>query len=306
MAGLTFSCIAHRPIDIPTSVCYNFLAVLQISRGGAAAARVAHNHEVAGSSPAPATISTLTSKQRSFLFQSRVQYLCSKVIKGITTVGILQKNQNGFSAVEGLLILVVLGIIGFTGWYVWQAKDKTDKALTVSNSDTPKFKHKSVSTPSKEEAKPDETTNWLLYKSSGGEYQIRLADGWELMRHVESTSLTSYKALEYKAGVKATVTEHSSGRGGPFPLIIMVSKQPTEIRGGLQGEFKTNSGLVGKKYMFIQQSQEGGHDLQYGEREYTYHFSKNGTYVYINHSVIGEQKDNSEYVEKVVKTLVIN
>ena len=26
-----------------------------ISRGGAAAARVAHNHEVAGSSPAPAT-----------------------------------------------------------------------------------------------------------------------------------------------------------------------------------------------------------------------------------------------------------
>jgi hypothetical protein len=31
------------------------------SRGGAAAARVAHNHEVAGSSPAPATISTITS-----------------------------------------------------------------------------------------------------------------------------------------------------------------------------------------------------------------------------------------------------
>lgn len=30
------------------------------SRGGAAAARVAHNHEVAGSSPAPATISVLT------------------------------------------------------------------------------------------------------------------------------------------------------------------------------------------------------------------------------------------------------
>ena len=27
----------------------------QISRGGAAAARVAHNHKVAGSSPAPAT-----------------------------------------------------------------------------------------------------------------------------------------------------------------------------------------------------------------------------------------------------------
>lgn len=30
-------------------------------RGRAVAARVAHNHKVAGSSPAPATISTLTS-----------------------------------------------------------------------------------------------------------------------------------------------------------------------------------------------------------------------------------------------------
>ena len=33
----------------------------QISRGGAAAARVAHNHKVAGSSPAPATKSIFTS-----------------------------------------------------------------------------------------------------------------------------------------------------------------------------------------------------------------------------------------------------
>ena len=32
-----------------------------MTRGRAAAARVAHNHKVAGSSPAPATISTFTS-----------------------------------------------------------------------------------------------------------------------------------------------------------------------------------------------------------------------------------------------------
>ena len=30
-------------------------SILKTSRGGAAAARVAHNHKVAGSSPAPAT-----------------------------------------------------------------------------------------------------------------------------------------------------------------------------------------------------------------------------------------------------------
>jgi hypothetical protein len=37
------------------------LFMTEISRGGAAAARVAHNHEVRGSSPLPATISTFKS-----------------------------------------------------------------------------------------------------------------------------------------------------------------------------------------------------------------------------------------------------
>lgn len=36
---------------------------LDPSRGGAVAARVAHNHEVAGSSPAPATKSTFNDFQ---------------------------------------------------------------------------------------------------------------------------------------------------------------------------------------------------------------------------------------------------
>jgi hypothetical protein len=38
-----------------------------MTRGGAAAARVAHNHEVAGSSPAPATKIRLSSKDGSFI-----------------------------------------------------------------------------------------------------------------------------------------------------------------------------------------------------------------------------------------------
>lgn len=39
------------------------------------------------------------------------------------------KNQKGFSAVEGLLILIIIGILGFVGWYVWSAKDKTSKSF---------------------------------------------------------------------------------------------------------------------------------------------------------------------------------
>lgn len=39
------------------------------------------------------------------------------------------KQQLGFTAIEGILILVIVGIVGFTGWYVWhgqQVKKVTD------------------------------------------------------------------------------------------------------------------------------------------------------------------------------------
>ncbi|MDB5171112.1 MAG: hypothetical protein JWO35_806 [Candidatus Saccharibacteria bacterium] len=31
----------------------------------------------------------------------------------------MKKNQQGFSAIEGLLLLVIVGILGITGWSVW-------------------------------------------------------------------------------------------------------------------------------------------------------------------------------------------
>lgn len=42
----------------------------------------------------------------------------------------MKKNQKGFGAIEGLLILVIVGLIGFVGWYVFHAKTDTDKSLS--------------------------------------------------------------------------------------------------------------------------------------------------------------------------------
>jgi Tfp pilus assembly protein PilV len=61
----------------------------------------------------------------------------------------MKKNQNGFSAIEALLVLVVVGLVGFIGWYVWNnnksAQPKTNSAsnnlsavTTVSATDTAK------------------------------------------------------------------------------------------------------------------------------------------------------------------------
>ncbi len=57
----------------------------------------------------------------------------------------MKKNQNGFSAVGILLVVVVLGLIGGTGWYVWQKQDKND-AVTKTSSQISEDKAKTQET----------------------------------------------------------------------------------------------------------------------------------------------------------------
>jgi hypothetical protein len=54
--------------------------------------------------------------------------------------------ETGFSVIEALLILGIVGMLGFTGWFVWHAKQVADKTLTADNSSTPIFKKKPSNT----------------------------------------------------------------------------------------------------------------------------------------------------------------
>ena len=56
-----------------------------------------------------------------------------------------KNNQKGFSIVEVLLLLVVIGAVGFVGWYVWSQKlnqpaqtnsQNKDKVNVISHTDT--------------------------------------------------------------------------------------------------------------------------------------------------------------------------
>lgn len=43
------------------------------------------------------------------------------------------KKQLGFSLVEGLLILVIIGLVGFIGWFIYNAKNSAAKSLDTSS-----------------------------------------------------------------------------------------------------------------------------------------------------------------------------
>jgi type II secretory pathway pseudopilin PulG len=45
----------------------------------------------------------------------------------------MKKNQKGFSLIEGLLIVIIVGLVGGIGWYVWNTNNQTNSSLKSAN-----------------------------------------------------------------------------------------------------------------------------------------------------------------------------
>jgi cytoskeletal protein RodZ len=83
-------------------------------------------------------------------------------------MGIYNNKQSGFSAIEAVLILVIVGMLGFTGWYVWHAKQTADKTLSADNSNVPSFSKKQASTAHTTTSQSNaSSSNYLIIKEWG-------------------------------------------------------------------------------------------------------------------------------------------
>jgi len=76
----------------------------------------------------------------------------------------LNKNTNGFTVVEGLLIVLVVAVIGFGGYYVWHTQHKTSTANTTSTAAVKTI----TSTPSKSTTSTTTPTQQYLTISAWG------------------------------------------------------------------------------------------------------------------------------------------
>jgi Tfp pilus assembly protein PilV len=87
------------------------------------------------------------------------------------------KNSLGFSAVEVLLVLVVIGILGFTGWFVYQSRQTANKDYTTqSSAQTPTAK-KSTITPAND-AKTKAMATWSDFSNTTVGLKFRYPSDW--------------------------------------------------------------------------------------------------------------------------------
>jgi len=122
----------------------------------------------------------------------------------------MYKNQNGFSAIEGLLILVIVGIIGFTGWFVWQSNNKVSDNLK-GNSSTADF--------AKTKKSPvDPTANWTSYSSPVGNFTVQYPKTWVTATNPELCTNTELTGMFLLGADSSSVGKCATDGGGQMAI----------------------------------------------------------------------------------------
>lgn len=245
-------------------------------------------------------------------------------------------NNKGFTAVEGLLIFVVIAIIGGAGWYVWHSRQEADKSLNnaasqnyadpdkVTNFDEcKKLKSSKIqesypavcvtSSGKKFTDTSDQTVNWTQWKAPDSTFNMRIPDGWNMVQNGPNSpylQITDNK-LEITPGTKGKY-EVSPGYGKDYDsgLFLYTMNEPADFDLNVksytkQTSLKTKNGLEIKKYTFTQKEDSQGIGLKKGGKAYSYGIFAGKNVIYCNYSVQADQTDYHTNVEAALSTVTI-
>lgn len=218
----------------------------------------------------------------------------------------MKKNEHGFSAVEGLLILIIITVISGVGYFVYQARNKTTASLdnTAKSQGDPQ---KTGVNKSEEKAVEDETTNWKTFTPNSKLYTIKLPDGWTFLHQNDECDCLITKDMVYKKGTPASVVTVQGGRDGLSGLFVAVDASDkaserfsTSFKN--EGTIKVG-GLTAIKYSYEQASEPEGMEIPKGSKQYFYYIPKNGKFIYASYLVEPNKQNNLELVEKAIHTI---
>ena len=240
----------------------------------------------------------------------------------------MNKNQNGFSVVEALLIFVIVGTIGGTGWYVYNSNKKTNDLL--NSADNTKILNPSKSKKA-EHAKEEvdvEAQSWQLTKSAQNGFRVKIPDGWEINNYGKSDNIRANKII-YKAGTKAIIDnlEYAYAGDGLTRFQIYQFKNTDNVK-FLDGDETKNSftadNVTGSKYYkkYPLEPLMGIGPIP-GEETYTYEFKTSEKTTYVIYRILNKNQYSEEFlrnnhkqessdpnqvslIERVIKTLTIN
>jgi len=206
----------------------------------------------------------------------------------------LHKNNKGFSAVEGLLIVVIVALVGVVGYMVYKnhhkittntvvaplitANPTTEQATPAAN---PTAGWQSVSNPDGAWTTIEIPKSWLSMICDGGSY-IGIGPDQASLGHCQSDAVSEL-SLTY-----------SSDQSGAKPI----TKTSTDKT--FADEAITVNGVQGHKYTVVEDPNSGAMDA--GFTHVTYVFSSKGKIFTALYSRYSTDSDDRAIVDQIVRT----
>lgn len=228
----------------------------------------------------------------------------------------MKTNQKGFSVVEVLIIVVVVGLVGTVGWLVYdrQKSNKTDTRSPTTNT------NQQQGEPKEEAQQPvsDETANWRVITSGQGKFTFKAPDGWKFVNCTDA----DWVYVRYEGDANDTSLEYQQSKPvnevkqqcGGFGDIIKFSierfnadgsssrgvRAPDPIVGGTA--ITTGSGIKGQKKCDETRSKPFNNAPAI-IKNCQYSFATNNSQVWLNYQLLEGNKDRTDLIEDVVKTI---
>lgn len=138
----------------------------------------------------------------------------------------MSKNQKGFSAIEGLLIFIIVAIIAGVGWYVWDSNKKTNDILNNAEKSSG-----SVARPTTNKKETKIETQYLVVKEWGIKMPLSSAIA-DVYYVVSTSSQTNGQPNTMWLGLKSLddkgCAAANANTGGAYPLGALLKVSPDE------------------------------------------------------------------------------
>lgn len=211
------------------------------------------------------------------------------------------KNHRGFTILEALLILVIVGLLGGVGWYVWDSKDKTDKTYTDADA-----ANSSVADYSNKETKGDIPAGYKKYENKELNFSLLYPQEWKESKSSGSSSNkedVNFTSPDFK--LKEDSAHGQLVSGGRFSVQAYKSDHNSvdEFKKGGAGVGSYHSGMVDMKISNLPALREKkcGHPVSYLDCVFVY---KNELKYDISYAhTENETSDNAKYLKEFEKLL---
>jgi type II secretory pathway pseudopilin PulG len=146
----------------------------------------------------------------------------------------VKKYQDGFSAIEGLLIVVIVGMLGGVGWYVWhansQANSNLDHAVNSSNNSADATKK------AQENKKANIYAGWKSFCDPISNIGcIKYPADWSIEKYLDKTAQIQYVYIsspqnsKHNAPIVTIIDPQSSGDPDKGGLSWHLSASPNDL-----------------------------------------------------------------------------